>query len=168
MPSPCNRCIQSATRSGNSRSTSAQSPTGASSGRGRQIRWTLVARAAESRARILADRSVAMGQEPVIVHPPRIIPDNRASQPSVVLWANTTEPAPSSFRTLRPSAKAYDIVCSNHSRFLGRPLTCLVSSCTISRILGDSELSGSKLSRNSGLSGSARFSQTKKKSERSA
>ena len=51
MPSPCRRSIQSPTRFGSSRRTSAQSPTGASSGRGRQTRWTLVARAADSRAR---------------------------------------------------------------------------------------------------------------------
>jgi hypothetical protein len=47
-PSDWSRSIQSPTRLGSSRSTSPQSPTGASSGRGRQTRWTLVARAADS------------------------------------------------------------------------------------------------------------------------
>ncbi len=120
-PSPCRRAIHSAIRRGSSLSTSAHSPTGASSGRGRQTRWTLVARAAESRARRRDPISVAIGQEPVMVQPPRIMPESRASQSSVVLWANTTDPIPSSARTRRPSAKAFAMVSSNHSRSLGRP-----------------------------------------------
>ena len=40
-PSLCRRSIQSPTRFGSSRSTSAQSPTPALFGAGRQMRWTL-------------------------------------------------------------------------------------------------------------------------------
>src|SRR6266545_7445458 len=119
--SDCNRSIHSATRRGSSRCTSPQSPMGASSERGRQRRCTLVASAADSRARILVAISVAIGQEPVIVHPPRIMPESNASQPSVVLCAKTTEPTPSSRSTRRPSAKAFAIVSSNHARSFGRP-----------------------------------------------
>ena len=45
----------------------------------------LVARAAESLARRRDPISVAMGQDPVMIHPPPIIPVRRASQPSVGL-----------------------------------------------------------------------------------
>ena len=51
--------------------------------------------------------SVAIGQEPVIVQPPRIMPESSASQPSVVLWAKTIEPMPSSCRTRRPSGEGF-------------------------------------------------------------
>ena len=102
----CNRCIQSPTRTGNSRSTSAHSPTGAFLGRGRQMRWTLVAKDAVSRAFSRDPISVEIGHDPVIVQPPRIIPESRASHPSVVLWAKTMEPIPSLFRTRLPSEKA--------------------------------------------------------------
>ena len=112
-PSPCRRSIQSPTRFGSSRRTSAQSPTGASSGRGRQTRWTLVARAADSRAR---RRRAALGCDrprAVIVQPPRIMPESRASQPSVVLWAKTTEPTPSSSKHATPFAKG---ICHRSSK----------------------------------------------------
>ena len=54
-------------------------------GRGRQIKWTLVASAAAFRARNRFAASVAMGQEAVIVQLLPTMPDNNASQPSVVL-----------------------------------------------------------------------------------
>ena len=44
-----------------------------------------MAKAAESRARRRLPISVAIGQEPVIVQPPWIRPESKASQPSVVL-----------------------------------------------------------------------------------
>ena len=58
--------------------------------------------------------SVAMGQEPVMVQPPRIMPESKASQPSVVLWAKTTDPTPSSFRIRRPSVKAFAMPSSKN------------------------------------------------------
>ena len=134
--SDCRRSTQSPTRFGSSRRTSPQSPTGAFSGRGRQTRCTLVARAADSRARSRAPISVAIGHEPVMTQPPLIIPDRSASQPSVVLWAKTTQPMPSSWRTRRPSAKALAIISSKNVRSLGRPLTCLASSWMISLSFG--------------------------------
>ena len=119
-----------------------------------------MARAADSRARIRVAISVAIGQEPVIVHPPFIMPDSNASQPSVVLWAKTTDPMPSSCSTRRPSANARAIVTSNHARSFGLPPSSLVSSCTASCRFGVSGFSESKGSRNSACSRITRFSQT--------
>jgi hypothetical protein len=127
-PSVESRSIQSPIQFGSSLKISPQSPIAALSARGLQIRCTLVARAAASRARNRAVASVAMGHEPVTIHPPLTIPARSASHPSVVLCANTTVPMPSSRRTRRPSAKADAILSSKKLRSFVRPSKRLVSS----------------------------------------
>ena len=81
-----------------------------------------------SAIRRLSASVVRIGQDAVITHPPLVMPDRSASQPSVVLCAKTTHPTPSSTKARRPSRKATPIRDSKKALSLDFPLKDFVSS----------------------------------------
>ena len=134
MPSPWRRSIQSPTRSGSSRRTSPQSPTGASSGRGRQTRWTLVARAADPCARSRLPVSVAIGQEPVMVQPAADHP-GKQSLPAFGCLVSKDDGADAIFvQNSSTLGEGLGHRLFEESAVLRATIVRLVSSCTASRL----------------------------------
>ena len=136
-PSPCRRSIQSPTRFGSSRRTSAQSPIGASSGARAADEVNAGGEGGGTRGRADACAiSVAIGHEPVIVQPRGS--SRKAAPPS---------PRSSCGRRRRsrchppqhpaPFREGIGHRSPRKSRLsFGRPSNFLASSCTASRLFG--------------------------------
>ena len=167
-PSSWRRFIQSATRFGNSRRTWPQSPIGASSGRGRQIEVD-----ARGQSGVIAGVrrrlpiSVAIGHEPVIVQPPWIMTreqgfpafgrlvsedDTARYRPLVATRRPRRMPAASFLKDDHGLSACRSPSLARHERFLH---------------LWRQPWSGERVTEQR-MTGNVRFSQTRKKSERSA